>query len=997
MKIGKFKKIAAIGLALTMAIGLLYTSGTVNATDENIEKTANVDNDNIVSFTDVGPFMDPVFISSNQKVKMARMSKNTNGYTSTTSYADGGLVLDKKAKYVDSGINKGKYEITLEAYTTGTVKTGNVVPTDIVLVLDDSGSMNFTFGEALTLDELDTSKPQGYYCKGTRTGDWDTSTNVGDLRFNQGSNQWEYYNGYSWKVAPATEYEYSWGEWHEVDVKYYVVRTEMLQDVCKTFINSVEESCTDDVHHRVAIATYASSGFNKDNMSIDFQYVDNQTGKNRLYDTLDNLEHNGGTDSSIGLNKAYNYFDEDDLTGERNRVVIMFSDGEQDGNSERNDSISAAYKLKASTDEYVGYYKYGMGATVYTIGIFSGANPMADISSSSGNSVANRLMHYVSSNYPNAKNIYYNSQNNQDGDKNKGYYLTAANSNDLADIFEKIADQIQPSAKLGPETTIKDFMSDYFKVDKSSEVKVYTQDYTGNNNFSDDKDDITNRIAITSNDKYVYVNGFNFTENAVVDGSGTISTSGKKLVIQFYVDRVDGFIGGNAVPTNSSESGMYENINSSDPLKVESSDVVFAQPKVDVEIKYDATINKAAMFAGDKWADFKTFIESINDNGVYYKIDNDGYKLNGKNNEFVNIDYSIKDGDDVIYTYTINSGDKGFGSNIDIEYLNSVMNFNNDKVYNIEVSVTSKNEPIDNQYDNVNFNNFTDSKDTKLYLYVPYIESNDQKIMLGEAVIFNDDAIKLTEWKALNEEGSQVKPTYNGIVEDDPVLSYSVSGAGITNNTFEPSKEGDYDFTYTVINSRSNHLITDVSKFKENCIYVVSDQDSEYANSNNNVRVHVKSGEITINKILDTTTIGSLEVDESDGTPIFTFKIDKMNGDNVEKSYFKTVALVKNEDGVWELSNQVKIEGLEKGTYKVTELSSMRYEFTNVKVNNGTPTEHDGQTVNLNLNNLSANYQYTNKVKDTKYDSDNGYLVNKVIKNEDGSYSMVKDQSSESE
>lgn len=988
MKIGKFKKIAAIGLALTMAIGLLYTGSTVNATDENIDKTANVDNDNIVSFTDVGPFMDPVFISSNQKVKMARMSKNTNGYTSTTSYADGGLVLDKKAKYVDSGINKGKYEITLEAYTTGTVKTGNVVPTDIVLVLDDSGSMNYTFGDALKLSELDKTKPEGYYCYGERSI---TSENVGDLKYVDGIG-WQYLNAdYDWLYD--SYYNYRW-ETAPNNGDYYVVRTEMLQDVCKTFIDSVEESSTDTARHRVAIATYASSGFNKDNMSIDFQYVDNQTGKNRLYDTLDNLEHNGGTDSSIGLNKAYNYFDEDDLTGERNRVVIMFSDGEQDGNSERNDSISAAYKLKASTDEYVGYYKYGMGATVYTIGIFSGANPMADISSSSGNSVANRLMHYVSSNYPNAKNIYYNSQNNQDGDKNKGYYLTAANSNDLADIFEKIADQIQPSAKLGPETTIKDFMSDYFKVDKSSEVKVYTQDYTGNNNFSDDKDDITNRIAITSNDKYVYVNGFNFTENAVVDGSGTISTSGKKLVIQFYVDRVDGFIGGNAVPTNSSESGMYENINSSDPLKVESSDVVFAQPKVDVEIKYDATINKAAMFAGDKWSDFDTFIESINkDNGVYYKIDNVEYKLNGQNNDFVNIVYTIKDGDNVIYTYTIAEGNNGVGSEVESDDLNSLMDSHSDKEYEVDVKVTPKYDAINNEYDNLDIINYTKSENTKLYLYIPYINSYDKQIMLGDSVTFDNTVINLSEWKSLTDEGKDVVPTYNGIKNNAPELKYSVSGEDVSNNKFKPSKEGNYNFKYTVTNSRSDYLITDVSKYKENCDSVVGDTDTNYDVSNNNVIVHVKDGEIIIDKILNTES-GKLQVDESDGTPIFTFQIDKMNGDDVEKSYFKTIKLVKV-DGVWKLPEEVKITGLEKGTYKVTELPSMRYKFANVKVNSGTGNEQDGQTVTLDIYAPEATYEYTNEVKDTKYDSDNGYLVNKVIKNDDGSYSMVNHQSSE--
>ena len=66
MKIGKFKKIAAIGLALTMAIGLLYTSGTVNATDDSLnkenateQKQPTIDELNISAqnYTNAGPLI----------------------------------------------------------------------------------------------------------------------------------------------------------------------------------------------------------------------------------------------------------------------------------------------------------------------------------------------------------------------------------------------------------------------------------------------------------------------------------------------------------------------------------------------------------------------------------------------------------------------------------------------------------------------------------------------------------------------------------------------------------------------------------------------------------------------------------------------------------------------------------------------------------------------------------------------------------------------------
>ena len=55
-----------------------------------------------------------------------------------------GLVVNKTATAKDNGT----YTITLEAYATGesvTSSTKKDVPTDIILVLDDSGSMAYNF------------------------------------------------------------------------------------------------------------------------------------------------------------------------------------------------------------------------------------------------------------------------------------------------------------------------------------------------------------------------------------------------------------------------------------------------------------------------------------------------------------------------------------------------------------------------------------------------------------------------------------------------------------------------------------------------------------------------------------------------------------------------------------------------------------------------------------------------------------------------------------
>lgn len=314
----------------------------------------------------------------------------------------------------------------------------------------------------------------------------------------------------------------------------------------------------------------------------------------------------------------------------------------------------------------------------------------------------------------------------------------------------------------------------------------------------------------------------------------------------------------------------------------------------------------------------------------------------------------------------------------------------NDHEFTVSVSVVANKGEIDDTLDNITpLRYIENSKNTHLYLYIPNVESYDQSIMLGENVnLTSNDVIKLSDkgWTPMTADVT-VEPTFNGEKDNAPDLIYVVSGneENVENNIFTPTKDGDYTFNYTIKNRRTNEEITSVSKANQKCTNL-EDNSTE-----KKFIVHVSSGSITIGKILDTK---DLNVDKFDGTPIFTFKVEKIDGGNVVKTYYKTVEL-KEINGVWE-TDAVTIDGLEKGTYKVTELPSMRYKFAGVKVNNsGTGKEEDGQTVKLDIDAPEATYEYTNEVKDTKYDSDNGYLVNKVIKKDDGSYSMVKNQSSE--
>lgn len=92
-----------------------------------------------VNFTNVAPLVEWPAVTPTR----GAYSLNATG-DGEQAGDDNGLVLAKNAQYDPE---TGGYTITLEAYTTGTVTTEvENVPTDIVLVLDQSGSMEDLYG-----------------------------------------------------------------------------------------------------------------------------------------------------------------------------------------------------------------------------------------------------------------------------------------------------------------------------------------------------------------------------------------------------------------------------------------------------------------------------------------------------------------------------------------------------------------------------------------------------------------------------------------------------------------------------------------------------------------------------------------------------------------------------------------------------------------------------------------------------------------------------------
>ena len=126
-------------------------------------------------------------------------------------------------------------------------------------------------------------------------------------------------------------------------------------------------------------------------------------------------------------------------------------------------------------------------ATVYTIGIFSGADP-ADDPSKEGTSDVNKFMHAVSSNYPDATS--YASDKLGTRAENSDYYKSATNAEELKKVFDDISQAITSEAPYPTEIhkgydetksgyiTFTDELGDFMQVDGFTEVVINGTPFT---------------------------------------------------------------------------------------------------------------------------------------------------------------------------------------------------------------------------------------------------------------------------------------------------------------------------------------------------------------------------------------------------------------------------------------------------------------------------------------------------------------------------------------
>lgn len=564
------KRIIALLLALILTVGLLPTVALAATTETSVSKTEETHQDN----------------------------------------------LNLVKTVTEDGDN---YKVKLEAWATGkTVIDETKIPLDIVLVLDESGSMeeDFTTTES-TQYELHRDKRNKKY------KDWADSGNLffKDINGNFYQvtvtvNGKEYVYTYKNSAGQDVLIGRSSGKYKKPYLNLYrkyttttVSKNKALKDAANSFINAVYgEAVQYKLDHRIAVVTYSynaqiRSGNKQANGA--FVTVNTAENKNSLTGVINGLQANGSTYIDEGIQKANSIFNANQFeAGTRARVMIVFTDGGPGQNGEW-DAYGDSHSTANSAISYAKTAIEKHKAAVYTIGIFDGAaignpatlptyypepNDWSVDRNKAKASNSNRFMHLVSSNYPGATSMTVTGSINENLGENKSFYLAASSAGALSDVFETINEEISTdTTTLGEEALIIDKIPGNFAIPANAQgITLTVANYKADGSF---EAATTAPAGVTAKYKNntVTVTGFDFSDNwCGVDQDG--KAHGQKLIIEFTIKHNNY---GGTQPTNDgagiADKDGLEIIKVSDPevlVKISAPADIFAQ---ETEKPYDGT------------------------------------------------------------------------------------------------------------------------------------------------------------------------------------------------------------------------------------------------------------------------------------------------------------------------------------------------------------------------------------------------------------------------
>lgn len=382
--------------------------------------------------------------------------------------------------------------LTLEAYATGsTTTTTSTAPVDIVLVLDVSGSMDDPINGYGSQDKIDALKDavNGFIDK---VAEKSPNSNIAIVKFGGEIN-------------------------NRIGNDKYWFSTGLFSG---EYIN----------HTQTVKALTPASNTTELNAAVDALWA------------------GGYTPAHLGLQLAKGIIENDPNT-DRQKVVVLFTDGEPNGVDATSGFESTAANNAIANSKSIK----DKGATVYTIGCFN--TTYADTDN------VPKYMNRVSSNYPDATNM--NNGTRGVGD----FYKTVSSASELESIFQEISSTAGGATlTLGSETVLKDVVSEYFDLPENAAANITAQSYSctaldadGAPIWNETPDQGTN-YTVSIQDKTISVTGFDYSANWVGKDTttGVMHTPGKKLVVTIPIQDNGTGTGTGTVPTNGPDSAVYD-------------------------------------------------------------------------------------------------------------------------------------------------------------------------------------------------------------------------------------------------------------------------------------------------------------------------------------------------------------------------------------------------------------------------------------------------------